>query len=191
MKPLSEALEPDERYRIFMTHDPVNGLRPISFADHYADVSKLALPSVGVPLVERLYVRAQHCLLYAWFDYELTLLAELQAFSAADLALKLRIADSKVVNFAPRLRRAVEAGWVTPPLQKPSGAPDDWPSNHQLLVGIRNDITHGSAQVHEFSMAAIVFDYLRAIICELNGVVPPPAPNGGLLRSPTLNGVRP
>jgi len=101
MKTLDKALRPDERFRTFLHDDHVEGLRPITFADHYADVSGLALPAVGVPLVERLDERAQHCLLYAWFDYELTLLAEAQAFSAADLALN------------PRHRR--EAGCCAPP----------------------------------------------------------------------------
>lgn len=146
------------------------------------------LPDVGSPLVQRLYERAQHCLLYAWLDYELTLLAEAQAFSSLDLALKLRIDDEKIVNLAPRLKHAVGQGWITAPPPKPAHAPDDWLNAHQLLLHLRNDIMHGTSQVHDFSMAAMVFDHLRAMICELNGVTPPPGPQATFLQPPTLNG---
>jgi hypothetical protein len=190
MKTIGEAMQPDERWRIFMCNDPQTGIRPLTFTDHYGDISRLDLPPVGVPLVERLYERAQHCLLYSWLDYELSLVAEAQAFSSADLALTLRVNDPKVVNFAPRLRHAVEQGWVTPPPPKPDHAPDEWQSTHQMLAALRNDLMHGSAQVHDFSIAAMVFDHLRAIICELNGVVPPPGPTSTLLRPPTMNGMQ-
>lgn len=188
MKPLDEALLPDPRWQIFMTNDQVNGLRPLTFADHYADVCRLDMPPVGSELVQRLYERAQHCLLYAWLDYELTLLAEAQAFFSLDLALKLRVNDSKVVNLSRRLARAVEQGWITAPPAKPECAPDEWKNTHQLLLHLRNDIMHGSAQVHDFSFAAMVFDHIRAMICELDGLVPPSGPTTMLLRPPTLSG---
>ena len=193
MKTIGEAMQPDERWRIFMCNDPETGIRPLTFTDHYGDISRLDLPPVGVPLVERLYERAQHCLLYSWLDYELSLVAEAQAFSSADLALTLRVNDPKVVNFAPRLRHAVEQGWVTPPPPKPASrgrrraGPGRRPASRPAL---RNDLMHGSAQVHDFSIAAMVFDHLRAIICELNGVVPPPGPTSTLLRPPTMNGMQ-
>jgi hypothetical protein len=189
MKTIGEAMQPDERWRIFMCNDPETGVRPLTFTDHYGDICRLDLPPVGIPLVERLYERAQHCLLYSWLDYELSLVAEAQAFTSADLALKLRVNDPKVVNFAPRLKHAVEQGWVTPPPPKPDDAPAEWQGTHQMLVALRNDLMHGSAQVHDFSIAAMVFDHLRAIICELNGVAPPPGPTSTLLRPPTMNGM--
>lgn len=174
-----------------MTDDPVAGIRRVTFADHYADICKLDLPPVGSPLVERLYERAQHCLLYSWLDYELSLLAEAQAFSAFDLALKLRIDDPKVVNLSRRLGHAVEQGWITAPTPKPVGMPDEWQNTHQLLLHLRNDLMHGSAQVHDFSIAATVFDYLRAMICELNQVAPPAPWGAPILMPPTLNGYPP
>lgn len=189
MKSLNEALEPDSRWRIFMADDPQTGIRPLTFPDHYADVRRLDIPELGSPLVERLYERAQHCLLYSWLDYELSLLAEAQAFSSLDLALKLRIVDSKVVNLAPRLRHAVRQGWITPPPAKPPRAPMEWKNTHELLVDLRNDIMHGSAQVHDFSFAARVFDHVRAIICELNDVTPPLPPGATLLMPPTVDGL--
>jgi hypothetical protein len=138
--------------------------------------------------VEVLYERAQHCLLYAWCDYELSLLAEGQAFSSLDLALKLRISDDAVVNFSPRLRRAVESGWIAPPPPKPATAGDGWKSTHQLLADLRNDIMHGSAQVHDFGAAAVVFDWIRAMICQLYNVEPPTSFARSLLMQPTING---
>lgn len=189
MKPLEEALEPDTRWRLFMVDDPATGLRPITFADHYADVRRLDLPGVASPLVERLYERAQHCLLYAWLDYELSLLAEAQAFSSLDLALKLRIADAKIVNLSSRLKHAVKHGWISPPPGKPFGAPENWPTTHELLLNLRNDIMHGSAQVHDFSMAAVVFDHVRAMICELSGIEPPTGPTTTFIQAPTFNGL--
>ncbi len=164
----------------------MNGLRPITFADHHADVSRLALPPVGAPLVERLYERALHCFLYAWFDYELTLLAESQAFSGR---LCAEAADRQREDREPR---------PSPEICRGGGLRD--PSASQACGGsrrlARNTPAPGGAsqrcrareRPHEFTQAAIVFDHLRAIICELNGVPPPPGPTSGLLMPPMMNG---
>ena len=166
MRPLDQALEPDARWRLFMVDDPVHGFRQLTFADHYAAVLDLDLPDGAEPLVRRLYESAQNCLRYAWLDYELMLLAEAQVFSSLDRALQSRINDRKVVSLAQRLRCAVREGWISPP-PPPPGAAEGWRDTHRLIVGLRNDVMHGSAQVHDFAAAAAVFRLVRKMISEL------------------------
>ena len=81
MKTYAEALEPDARYQIVMTDDPVDGLRPLSFRDHYDMVADLALPAGAPDVVVRIYARALNALIYGWLDYELMVVAAGQALA--------------------------------------------------------------------------------------------------------------
>lgn len=170
MKTYAEALEADDRYRIIRIDDPVEGLRPITFEDHYAMVADLQLPA-GVPeVVDRLYDRALHALLYGWFDYELMVVAAGQALASLEFGLKARLGASAVGmnGLGRRLAHAVETEILAPP------RPGRWGNDHALLVKIRNEIAHGSDHVYPPEMAAILFDHCRALICELHGL---PAPS--------------
>lgn len=89
MKPLREITEPDPRCRVFTVHDQ-GALRPLTLADHHAMVADIVLPA-GVPAdVQTLFERARAALLYGWFAYELTPLAEHQACAALECALRQR-----------------------------------------------------------------------------------------------------
>ena len=88
MKTYAEALEPDARYRIVMTDDPVHGLRPLSFRDHYDMVADLQLPAGAPDVVVRIYARALNALIYGWLDYELMVVAAGQALASLEFALK-------------------------------------------------------------------------------------------------------
>jgi hypothetical protein len=174
MKPLDEILEPDARHAVFMTWGEYGELRQSTFEDHYAMAASLKLPS-GLPAnVERSWDRALNCLVYAWFDYELMILAESQALMTADLALKQKLAFPEgkgPLGFRGRLKEAVARG-----LLQPSFSHGDWPNDHDLLSDLRNDLMHGSEQVHDPNIAFIVFTRLRALICELHGT---PVEQGG------------
>ena len=170
MKTYAEALEPDARYRIVMTDDPVDGLRPLSFRDHYDMVADLALPAGAPDVVVRIYARALNALIYGWLDYELMVVAAGQALASLEFALKTRLgADAKKMpGLARRLGYAVERNILSPPQKS------QWGDDHQLLVHIRNEIAHGSEHVYPPNLAAIIFDCCRALICELNDL---PAPS--------------
>lgn len=192
MKPLESALSPDERFAIFMAPDPDGGFRSSTFEDHYALVALAALPPGAGELVARLYARAQNCFLYAWFDYEMMLLAQGQAFAALEVALKERLARlPEREGLRAFLKAAVSEELISPPSGNPRGAPDDWPSLHDMLVNLRNDIMHGSSQVHDPNMTYIVFDHIRALICEIHGLALPAAPAAAFGPSITFNGEDP
>lgn len=169
MKSYAQALQADNRCRIMMVDDPIEGLRAITFADHYAMVADLKLP-VGAPeVVERLFRRVLHALLYGWLDYDLMVVAAGQALASLEYSLKDRLGPPaiKMNGLARRLAYAVETKVLSAP------HPSPWGDDHTLLVHIRNEIAHGSDHVYPPNFAAVLFDRCRALICELNAL---PAP---------------
>lgn len=170
MKTYTEALKADERYRIIMTDDPIDGLRPLAFEDHYAMAAGLTLPDGAPEVVERLYSRALNALLYGWLDYELMVVAAGQALASLEFGLKARLGApaAKMSGLGRRLAYAVEQNILSAPVI------GEWGDDHTMLVHIRNEIAHGSDHVYPPDLAAIIFDRCRALICELHGL---PAPN--------------
>lgn len=169
MKSHAEILKVDARYRIMMVDDPLEGLRPITLADHYAMVAGLQLPA-GVPEgVGRLYDRALHALLYGWFDYELMVVACGQALASLEYGLKARLGPpaAKKNGLAKRLAAAVEQGLIPPPM---SG---QWGDDHAMLAAIRNEIAHGSDHVYPPALAEGLFIRCRKLITQLHGVGSP------------------
>ena len=64
---------------------------PISLEEHYQAVSGISL-GPGVPAdISETFDRARNAFLYGWFVYELGSVAELQAFSTLELALRFRL----------------------------------------------------------------------------------------------------
>ncbi|MBX3477383.1 MAG: hypothetical protein KF910_07230 [Brevundimonas sp.] len=163
MKSYEQALLPDERYRIIMIDDPETGLRPITFEDHYEMVARLGLQTAVPEVIERLYGRALHALLYGWFDYELMVVACGQALATVEFSLKTRLGApaAKMSGLKPRLDYAVKLGLLSAP------PPSAWGDDHVLLASIRNEIAHGSDHVYAPDMAKVIFDRCRALIAEL------------------------
>lgn len=126
MKTYAEALEPDARYQIVMTDDPVDGLRPLSFRDHYDMVADLALPAGAPDVVVRIYARALNALIYGWLDYELMVVAAGQALASLEFALKTRLgADAKKMpglarRLAPSARAKLAKLWRRSWMRTPS-----------------------------------------------------------------------
>lgn len=152
-----------------MNDDPVEGLRSMTFRDHYDMVADLELPAGGPEVVKTLYARALSALLYGWLDYELTVVATGQALASLEFALKVRLgpAVSKMPGLSRRLAYAVEHGMLAKP------EPSAWGDDHVMLVRIRNEIAHGSDHLYPPNLGAIIFDRCRALICELNGLDAP------------------
>lgn len=172
MKPIAEALEPDARYRQIMSYGEYDELRPITFQDLYEMAAGLHLPPGAPANVERCWDRALHCLLYAWFDYELMIVGEGQAFAAVELALKDKLAhppNEGPRGFGGRLKEAIKRGLVAP-----APSTNGWPDDHTVLVDLRNEIAHGTDHVHYPTTAEQIVHMLRTIICELYGLPTPP-----------------
>ncbi|WP_292089283.1 hypothetical protein [Brevundimonas sp.] len=163
MKSYAQALLPDDRYRIIMVDDPDSGLRPITFEDHYEMVARLGLPTAVPEVIDRLYGRALHALLYGWFDYELMVVACGQALATLEFSLKTRLGApaAKMTGLKPRLDHAVKLGLLSAP------TPSAWGDDHALLASIRNEIAHGSDHVYPPNMAEVIFDRCRSLIVEL------------------------
>jgi len=84
---VDEMLQPDPRYEnMVVVRDGV--ARAVTMADHHSSVAEIDLTR-DVPVdVRAAFDRARNILLYAWFDYDLLVVGESQAFAAFELALK-------------------------------------------------------------------------------------------------------
>jgi hypothetical protein len=162
MRPLSEVTEPDPRFRALVVHDQ-GALRPLTLADHHTMVAGIVLPA-GVPAdVLTLFERARAALLYGWFAYELTPLAEHQACAALECALRQRfLAEGGALPRPPGLRRllgaAVERGWL------PGGTLD---TVAPFLTELRNQVAHGDAYLGTPGWAAETLHQCATLIARL------------------------
>ena len=163
VKSYADPLKPDDRYRIMMVNDLVDGLRPVRFEDHYEMVARLSMSAAVPEVIERLYCRALHALMYGWFDYELMVVACGQALATLEFSLKTRLGApvAKMGGLKPRLDYAVREGLLSAP------RPSAWGDDHVLLASIRNEIAHGSDHVYAPEMAEVIFDRCRSLITEL------------------------
>ncbi|WP_203077180.1 Ntn hydrolase family protein [Falsiroseomonas ponticola] len=162
MRPLSEITEPDPRFRALVVHDQ-GALRPLTLADHHAMVAGIVLPAGVTADVLTLFERARAALLYGWFAYELTPLAEHQACAALECALRQRfLAEGGALPRPPGLRRllgaAVERGWL------PEGTLD---TVAPFLTELRNQVAHGDAYLGTPGWAAETLHQCATLIARL------------------------
>src|SRR3546814_7968563 len=89
--PTSETLgQPDPRFldrgRI------IDGrARPMEFADQYEAMVTLELSANTPPEVRASFDRGRSIFLFAWYDYELLVPAELQALAAFEMAIQMKL----------------------------------------------------------------------------------------------------
>jgi hypothetical protein len=106
-------------------------------------------------------------MIYTFFEYELWVVGELQAFGALELALKPRLATIGVPTsgtMRTRIDRARKHGLMPP--AKPGGSP--WDSG-EALIQMRNELSHGSFDVHTPAMALTVLRSCADQISSLYG----------------------
>jgi hypothetical protein len=165
MRPEAEALTPDPRFATTVALEPNGTVRPLTFADHYGLVASLDTITGAPAPVRNAFQRALHCFLYSWFDYEMMIVAEGQAFASFELALKLRLnrpADAPPLHgMGPRLKAAIDAGLLPPP------DPEQEPDEYFLLRSIRNELAHGSGDIHPPALVIEVFKRCAALITTL------------------------
>ncbi len=162
MRPEAEALTPDPRFASTVAVNVDGTVRPLTFSDHYGVVARLDTITGAPAPVRTAYRRALHCFLYSWFDYEMMIVAEGQAFASFELALKLKLnrpVDAPALHgMGPRLKAAIDVGLLPPP------DPTQHPDEYFLLRSIRNELAHGSGDVHPPALVIEVLKRCAALI---------------------------
>lgn len=166
-RPLVEALSPDPRFASMVVANSTQGLRPFTFDDHYAVVDVIHVPQTVPSNVRDAFDRSRSCFLYAWFAYDLMVVAETQAVASLELALKQRLGptlpgEKRLRGLGGRLSAAVDRGLITSP-KATAGGPDQ----HFIITGIRHALAHGSDDIHSPAMALDVIRLCVQLIAEL------------------------
>jgi hypothetical protein len=134
-KDFDNLLTADPRFANVSAGDPTNPFRPMAFEDHYGTAAEISLTSATPDHVQEMFDRARHTFVFAWFDYELTVVADQYAFATLEGALRSYFATSETLG--PLLKRAVKAGVIPKFLR----------SGHEAakyLPMLRNHWAHGN-----------------------------------------------
>jgi hypothetical protein len=83
-KSADEILQPDSRFDNLCVVEPT-GVRFMQLADHHSMIGDIALAGSAPAEVRDAYDRARNTMLYAYFDYDLLVVGEIQAFGAFEL----------------------------------------------------------------------------------------------------------
>jgi hypothetical protein len=143
LKPLHQLTVPDERHQYFVRPDTLD---PIAVEDHHADVAAVTISAAAPFEVREAFDRARNALLYGWYVYELGSLAESQAYSTLEMALRMRL-GVKGGKGAPGLKlllvRARDDG-LLPHV-------DHRRVDHliELVAHLRNTWNHGTSNLHD------------------------------------------
>lgn len=146
LKSIDQVLQPDSRFDAMCIVEP-NGTRPFLLADLHEAVASISL-NRDVPIeVQDAFDRARSVMIYAYFDYDLFVLGEIQALGTFELALKIRLDGHKnaskgtLRNLVSRARK----NGTLPPF-KPELSPMNCPI--EFLIYIRNSLSHGNTDIH-------------------------------------------
>lgn len=121
-KSLEEVTTVDVRNTFFVLRNRVTGeVRPQGLKDHHELVSRFTLNQAVPEKVQSRFNTAKNILLYTWFVYDFYPVAELQALSALELALRERIGEEgleklkkqkKPLGMRTFIEHAVEKKWI-------------------------------------------------------------------------------
>lgn len=134
-KDFDDLLTPDSRFANVSAGAPTNWFRPMGFKDHYGMAAEISLTSATPDDVRNMFDRARHTYVFAWFDYELTVVADQYALATLEGALRGYFGETETLR--PLLERAVEAGVVPKYLH----------NGHETasyLARLRNHWAHGN-----------------------------------------------
>lgn len=150
-KSFDTILRPDSRFvDAYVVQDGVT--RRMALMDHHETLAEIKLTSVVPSDVQMAFDRARNILIYAFFDYDLFVVGEIQVFGAFELALKHRLnghsgpTRGTLRNLVDRARKAA----ILPPLV-PSGQVIADPI--EALIALRNGLSHGNSEIHSPGMA--------------------------------------
>jgi hypothetical protein len=150
-KAVHEFFEPDIRYRNMVSGlDFAKGVpRLWTKEDQHNLMTDLGLSDAVPETIRDQFDVVRHVFVCAWFDYELTTVAEQHAYSVLEMALKARIkqddSPSEAAGLSQLFRIAFDRGWLNPddfevPAPTRSGKLDLL----DTLRAIRNNLMHGS-----------------------------------------------
>lgn len=155
-KSLDDILKPDPRFADLCVVQ--SGIaRRMTLADHHGVVADISLSDAVPGEVGAAFARARNTVIYAFFDYDLFVVGEVQAFGAFELALKHRLnghggaARGTLRNLVDRARK----GGFLPPLIPGANALAD---PIEALIALRNGLSHGTSDIHSPGMALEVVE---------------------------------
>ena len=166
LKPLAEVLQADPRFARDMM---LSGgeWRPVRFEDYYALVQSMELPRNVPDDIHEVFDRARNILLFAWYCYEILIVAEMQAFSALEISLKFRLRldgwNKKSRGLGHLIAEARLRQFMDPKEEASSGGLD----KIDMLINLRNELAHGVASIHNPAMSIKVLEECVEIIRHL------------------------
>lgn len=161
-KSANEILKPDARFENSYVIE--NGsARLMDMSDHHGTVADVVLSGVPPQEVREAFDRARNILVYAYFSYDLLVVGEVQAFGAFELSLKHRLnghGDASRGTLRNLVDRARKVG-IFPP--KPP-ADEVFSDPIEALIALRNDLSHGTSEIHSPAMALMVLEACASAI---------------------------
>jgi hypothetical protein len=146
LKSFDKIYEPDPRFE------------NIALAFHHEIVASILLSGNPPDDVRNAFDRARNLMLYAHFHYEMLMNAEIQAFGAFELALRIKLNGTPKQTLQILVDRARKEG-VLPKLN----------AGHQMdsingMIKLRNELSHGTSSVHSPPMAETMLEFCGAMI---------------------------
>ena len=146
-----DILKPDPRFADLCVVE--RGVaRRMTLADHHGAIANINLNDAVPDEVGAAFDRARNTIIYAFFDYDLFVVGEVQAFGAFELALKHRLnghggaARGTLRNLVDRARKA---GILPALVPGPIVVSDPI----EALIALRNGLSHGTSDIHSPGMA--------------------------------------
>ncbi len=147
LKPASKILEPDPRHATEVIFYPATGLsRSATAGDLHALVAGIEVSLTAPAVIRQQFDLARNAFVYSWFVYELATLAEKQAYSVVEMALREKavLMTGKSVgrrDLRSLIRDAERHGW----LRRADLGTQARPLHPlDVIVALRNDLAHGS-----------------------------------------------
>lgn len=135
----------------------------MELADLHAWIAEVKLSSSAPADVKTAFDRARSMLLYAFFDYDLLVPAEIQAFGAVELALKHRL-DGLGKPSGGTLRNRIDVARKAGILPRLSSKDHRLSDPIEAMIALRNGLSHGTADLHMPAMAVGVVETCAYVI---------------------------
>lgn len=111
LKPFDQILEPDSMQRGFALYNRETGVsRDRTLKDHYSGIESISLMQSVPESVRQQFDAARNLFLYSWFVYSFVPIAQLQAFSSVEYAI--RIKSGKPLMLTKGLELAIKEHWI-------------------------------------------------------------------------------
>lgn len=150
-KTVENILQPDPRFADLCVVE--NGMaRRMTLADHHGALAEISLSGTAPADVLAAFDRARNTIICAFFDCDLFVVGEVQAFGAFELALKHRLnghggaARGTLRNLIDRARKT---GVLPALVLGPTVVSDPT----EALIALRNGLSHGTSDIHSPGMA--------------------------------------